>query len=340
MSNSYRLVRFAAVAVLSLASLPALPQHATDAAAPPHGNPAELTFAVVEGTTIPAAQYNAALTEQIRQKFYHGKPPEAEVDKVRRDVGQRLINEILFEHEAKKLGIAPDSEKVDAEIAKYEARYSDSPVWKERRETVLPALRAKLERDSLRDRIEAHVKNLPEPDEAEVRAYYDKHPDKFTEPEQVHLAMILLKVDPSSPTSVWQLAEDEARKIIDRIAKGESFEDLAALHSGDPSADQGGDLGYIHRGMVPEALHLELDSLKDGDISNPIRLLEGFAVFKLLDRKPSVHHSFERVQERATGLLARERSEEAWTNYLENLSKNYRVEINTQAFPVFADVTG
>ncbi|MCB1896124.1 MAG: peptidyl-prolyl cis-trans isomerase [Rhodocyclaceae bacterium] len=340
MSYSHRFARFAAAAALSVAAIPALSQHPADAAAPPHAIAAEQTFAVVEGTTIPAAQYNAALTEQIRQKFYHGKPPEAEVDEVRRDVGRRLINEILFEHEAKKFGIAPDTEKVDAEIAKYEARYSDSPVWKERRETVLPALRAKLERDSLRERLEAHVKSLPEPTEAEVRAFYEKHPDKFTEPEQVRLGMILLRVDPSSPTSVWQLAEEEAQKIIDRIAKGESFEDLAALHSGDPSADQGGDLGYIHRGMVPEALHLELDSLKNGDISKPIRILEGFAVFKLLDRKPAVHHTFERVQERATGLLARERSEEAWTRYLENLSKRYQVEINTKAFPVFADVTG
>ncbi|MCB1906816.1 MAG: peptidyl-prolyl cis-trans isomerase [Rhodocyclaceae bacterium] len=337
---SHRLARFAVSAAISLAALPVLAQQGQDAPAPPHGQAAVATFAVVEGVTIPADLYNAALAEQIRQKFYHGKPPEAEIDKVRREVGRRLINDILLEHEARKFGITPDSEMVDAEIAKYDARYSDSPVWKERRESALPALRAKLERDSLRERIEAHVRKIPEPTEAELRAYYEAHPDKFTEPEQDHLAMILLKVDPSSPTSVWTLAEQEAGKLVDRIAAGEPFEDLAALHSGDPSADQGGDLGYIHRGMVPEALHLELDSLANGDISKPIRILEGIAVFKLLDRKPSVHHTFEHVRERASGLLGREREDEAWSSYLENLSKHYKVEINTDAFPVFADVAG
>ena len=341
--TSHLFARLALSAFLVLAVTQTSAQVRVDKVAPPsaaHAGTTDTTFAVVEGVTIPAAQYTAALNEQIRQKFYHGKPPEAEVDEVRREVGRQLINDILMEHEAKKFGIAPDTEKVDADIARYEARYSDSPVWQERRESVLPALRAKLERDSLRERVEARVKQLPDPTEAELRAYYEANPEKFTEPEQVRLGMILLRVDPSSATSVWKLAEEEAQKLVDRIGEGERFEALAELHSADPSADEGGDLGYIHRGMVPEALHQQLDSLEIGDVSKPIRILEGIAVFQLLGRKEAIHHSFERVRERATGLLARERAEVAWKSYLENLSQGYDVEINTDAFPFFDDVKG
>jgi len=332
--------RLALIALSTACLLAAMPLRAQTAEAPHTGAEQEQYFAMVEGEKISAAEYIGALREQIRQKFYHGKPPEAEVDKVRRAVGMNLINEVLMQKEAKKLGIEPDHDKVAKEIDKYEKRYSDSAVWKERREKVLPELKAKLERDSLRDRIEAHVKELPEPTEAEARAYYEKHSDKFTEPEQVRLGMILLKVDPSSPTEVWELAKQEAAKLVERLGKGEKFEDLAQLHSADPSADQGGDIGYLHRGMVPEGLHQKIDTLKPGDITEPIRILEGIAVFKLLDRKKAVHHTFERVRERASDLFARERADEAWTKYQENLSKRYKVQINTEAFPVFADTAG
>ncbi len=329
------LIALSSACLLAAAPLPAQKSDATHA-----GAAQEPYFALVEGETIGAAQYVGALREQIRQKFYHGKPPEAEVNEVRRAVGMKLINDVLMRKEAQKLGIEPDHDEVAKEIEKYEKRYSDSPVWKERREAVLPELKAKLESDSLRDRIEAHVKALPEPTEAEAHAYYDEHPDKFTEPEQVRLGMILLKVDPSSSTEVWKLAKEEAAKLVERLGKGEKFEELAQLHSGDPSADEGGDLGYIHRGMVPEGLHQKIDTLAPGDISEPIRILEGVAVFKLLDRKKAVHHTFERVRERAGELFARERADEAWTNYQENLSKRYKVQINTEAFPVFADTAG
>jgi len=332
--------RLAQIALSTACLSAAMPLPAQTAEAPHAEAQQAQFFAVVEGETISAADYVGALREQIRQKFYHGKPPEAEVDKVRRAVGMKLINEVLLQKEAKKLGIEADHDKVAKEIEKYEKRYSDSPVWKERRETVLPNLKAKLERDSLRERVEAHVKDLPEPTEAEARAYYEEHPDKFTEPEQVRLGMILLKVDPSSPTDVWKIAQQEAAKLVERIGNGEKFEDLALLHSSDPSAEQGGDIGYIHRGMVPEGLHQKIDSLELGDVSEPIRILEGIGVFKLIDRKKAQHHTFERVRERAADLYARERAEETWTEYLENLSKRYKVEINTEAFPVFADAAG
>lgn len=334
-----RLALITAATCLGIACATSFAQTADPAPAATPGNDKRVdNFAVVEGTAIPAAQYGAALNEQIRKKFYHGKPPEAEIDKVRREVGLRLINDILLKREADKLGLTPDTAKVDAEIAKYEKRYSDSSVWKERRETVLPALRQKLELDTLKEKVEAHVKTLPEPGEAEVRAYYEKHPDKFTEPEQVRLAMILLAVDPSSHISVWDLADQEAQKLLDRVTAGEKFEDLAQLHSGDPSADEGGDLGYLHRGMLPEAITQTLDELKLGDVSKPVRILEGVAIFKLIDRKETVHHAFERVRVRASELYSRERAEQTWQEYLDNLSKRYKVEIDTETFPAFADL--
>lgn len=304
---------------------------------PSHGAEVPARFAIVEGVEISGAQYLAALNDAIRNKFYHGQPPEAEITRVRRSVGFKLINDILLEREAKKVGVKPDASAVDEQIAAYEARYKDSPVWQERRSTVLPELKAKLTRDSIRSRMEEHIRKIPAPSKAEVKKYYEANPDKFTEPEQDHLAMILLKVDPSSTSAVWQAAMDEGNKLVERVKAGAKFAELAVLHSSDESAERGGDLGYIHRGMVPEGLHAKLDDLKIGDVSDPIRILEGVAVFQLLGRKEPKHHPLERVYDRASELLMREKADEAWQTYLDKLPSRYSVEINVDGFPAFKD---
>ncbi|MCB1888259.1 MAG: peptidylprolyl isomerase [Rhodocyclaceae bacterium] len=323
-----------------LLSPPVAAQLAPHPAATPAPNAPAPVFARVEGVEISGADYAVALNEAVRQKFYHGRPPEAEVNAVRRQVGYRMINDILFEREAKKLGIQPDTAAVDKQLAEYEARYKDSESWKARRESVLPGLRAKLERDSLRDRLEAHVKTLPEPTRDEVAGYYEANPDKFTEPEQVHLSMILLKVDPSSSSEIWKLAMEEGEKLVSKVKDGEDFAELAVLHSADISAERGGDLGYIHRGMIPEGLSEQLDDLPDGAVSKPTRILEGIATFKIHGRKKAVHHSLERVYQRASELYARDRAERTWAEYLETLPTRYAVEINTEAFPYFEEVKG
>ena len=54
------------------------------------------------------------------------------------------------------------------------------------------------------------MRKVPEPTEAQARAYYDAHKDLFVEPEKLRLSVILLKVDPSAPKAAWDKARDEA----------------------------------------------------------------------------------------------------------------------------------
>lgn len=293
-------------------------------------------FATVSGKVISAMEYENAVNAAARQKFYHGKPPEAEVDALFREVGDKLIERILLADEAARRRIKPDAKKIDEAIAGYEARYKDSAQWKQNRERLLPGLREKLEQQDVIEQLEASVRKPEKPGQAEVRAYYDSHPDLFTEPEKLHLAVILLKVDPSSPKLVWDKAEEEARQIAARLKKGANFGELAKLHSGDTSAEKGGDLGYLHRGMLPEALQDKIDDLKPDSLSEPVRVLEGVGLFRMIDRKPAQKRGFNDVSERAADLLVRERSEAAWKNFTAGLRKQARVEIDTKRYPKLA----
>jgi len=278
-------------------------------------------FARVGEVVITQSAYDQAFASAARSKFYHGKPPEQEVARLQREVGDSLVNEVLLLAEAKRRGIVPDEAEVTKQLDTYEARYKNSPMWQTNKGTLLPPLKKKLEDQSVLGQLEASVRKLPKPAEGQVAAYYEQHKEKFTEPEQVKLSMILLKVEPSSPSATWLAAMDEGAAIAKRLRSGADFAALARLHSGDASAEKGGDMGYLHRGMLPDAAHVAVDNLKPGEVSDAVRLLEGAAVFRLDDRKLPKLNPLSAVRERAQDLLLRDMADQAWAAFLAELRR-------------------
>lgn len=278
-------------------------------------------FARVGEVSISQQAYDQAYAVAARNKFYHGKPPEQEVARLQREVGVALVNDVLLLKEARRRRLQPDQAAIAREIEGYEARYKGSPMWQANKATMLPPLQRKLEEHSVLDRLQAEVRKVPEPSERQVEAYYAKHPEKFTEPEQVRLSVIMLKVDPSSPQAKWNGALDEGAAIARRLRQGADFAALAHLHSGDSSAEKGGDMGYLHRGMLPEPAQVAIDKLAPGAVSEPVALLEGVAVFRLADRKAAKLNPLAVVRQRAADLLKRDLSEQAWTDLLARLRR-------------------
>jgi len=286
-------------------------------------------FAVVGDTVISQQDYQNAFAAGMRKKFYHGKPPQDEVARFQREVGDKLVNDTLLAAEAKRRGIAPDQTQIDKVVAGYDRQYGGSERWKAQREAMLARVVPHLERQSMLERLEQAVRDVRPSTEAEARAYYEAHKDKFTEPEQVRLSVILLKVDPSSPKSVWDAARDEADKLRARILRGADFAELARMHSGDGSADKGGDLGYVHRGMLPRALEQNLiDTLKPGEVSQPATILEGVALVRVEDRKPAQLRAYAEVRNRAAELAQRERGEAAWQQLIAELRSRTEIRVD------------
>lgn len=290
-------------------------------------------FAKVGDTVISHDEYNAALSAATRSKFYHGKVPEGGLALLQREVGDQLVSRVLLLREAKRRGLQPDQESVRKTLDGYERRYADSEQWKQNREQALPVLRNKLEEDSLLERLEKTVRATPAPSPKQVAAYYAAHPDKFTEPERLHLKVILLPVEPSSPKETWEKAEQDAQEILKQLREGADFSELARQRSGDAeSAQQGGDLGYQHSGMLTGEVVAALAELKPGDLSPPVRVLQGYTVFRLIDRKLPRLVSFEASKERAQQLLQREQSEAAWAALAVRLKKKTPVIIDQSRY--------
>ncbi|MEO5660030.1 MAG: peptidylprolyl isomerase [Polaromonas sp.] len=289
-------------------------------------------FAKVGDTVITRKEYDEAFGTASRGKFYHGKPPENEIAILQREVGDKLVARVLLLREAKRRGLHPEGAEVQKTVQSYEKRYANSEQWKKSRAQVLPGLTARLEEENLLSQLENATRASAKADMKDAKAYFLKHPEKFTEPEKLRVSAILLKVDPSSPKETWIKADDEAKILVKRLRGGADFAELARLHSADPSAKQGGDMGYLHAGMLPDGTQAILAKLKPGELTDTVRLLEGVAVFRMVDRKPAQSHGFEEVKVRAQELAQRDQSEAVWNGFIAELKKKSPAQIDQSGF--------
>jgi parvulin-like peptidyl-prolyl isomerase len=286
------------------------------------------TFAVVDGTVIQAGDFQRALQVAVRNKYYHAKPPEGDLVRLKREIGDQVVNRVLLLQEATRRGITPDSARIDAEVAGYDARYGASPTWQSSRAKMLAVVRPQLEADSRLERLSAQVRAVAEPTPAQLAAYYNSHRDLFVEPERLKLSVILLKVEPSSPQRVWDAAHAEAVSVHRRLLAGADFGDLARLHSSDRSATVGGALEYTHRGMLPEAVHALVDALTPGAIGAPVQLLEGVAILRLDDRRPALQRRLDEVQTRCAELWKRDTAQAQWQALIDSLRQRAAIRID------------
>lgn len=293
---------------------------------------AEPVFATVGTTAIPREDYEAAVAAAVRGRFYHGRAPEADVAKLRRDVGERMIDEVVLLREAGRRGIAPDAAAVQRRLDALEARYGHQKDWASVREQILQRARARAEDESTLARLEAAVRQVAAPTDADVEDYYRRHAEKFTEPEQIRVSLVLLKIDPSSPRATWEAAKVESGALVESLRGGADFAALARARSGDASAAKGGDLGYLHRGMLPDDAQKALDAATPGAIVGPVVLLEGVAVFRLDERKAARLQSLDASRARARDLLQRERSELAWTELIAQLRRDHPAVVDESVY--------
>ncbi len=149
----------------------------------------------------------------------------------------------------------------------------------------------------------AYQKSITVSDD-EIQSYYEKNSQLFLTNEKVQIEYIDLNMDTlaaqqdvsdkmikqhyeSLPENYMANDDAAAKKKLEslrkQILRGASFADLAKKHSQDKgSAKQGGDLGYLTRG-VEEQFDKVVFALKKGDVSKIIKSKMGFQLIQLDD---------------------------------------------------------
>ncbi|EWY39970.1 peptidylprolyl isomerase [Skermanella stibiiresistens SB22] len=95
-------------------------------------------------------------------------------------------------------------------------------------------------------------------------------------------AEIFLAVDtPDREDEIKRLAD----RLVEQIGQGASFPAVARQFSQSAGASNGGDLGWVQQGQLPDELDTVLRELRPGQASRPIRSLTGYHILLLRDQR-------------------------------------------------------
>ena len=132
--------------------------------------------------------------------------------------------------------------------------------------------------------------------EAELKQFYDEQKDQFGVGEERRMRHILIETDKvKDPTGDKGLVR--AQELLERVKKGESFEELAKKNSEDPgSASSGGDLGFLSRDQMDKAFTEAAFALSKGEVSAPVKTSYGYHLIKVDDIRVGSQKSFEQVR--------------------------------------------
>ena len=148
------------------------------------------------------------------------------------------------------------------------------------------------------------------PTDAELRAEYDAYVAAAPKSEY-HARHILVATEPF------------AEKIIQRLGRGEKFEDLAKVESMDPSKSNGGDLSWIRPESVPPEFMKALESLKPGEYTKaPVQTTFGWHIVQLVEARPLTPQSYEQRKPRIQQDLERKK----FKDYLDDLMRTAQVK--------------
>ncbi len=134
-------------------------------------------------------------------------------------------------------------------------------------------------------------------DDEELHKRYEMEKQRFVQPEQRLASHILIDV-PANATPEQQKAALAQAQAIAAKANASDFAALAQKDSADAgSRRQGGDLGWLEKGVTTPAFDTALFSLKKGEISQPILSTDGYHIIWLRDIRAGESKPFAEVRE-------------------------------------------
>jgi len=166
--------------------------------------------------------------------------------------------------------------------------------------------------------------------EAEAKAYYQGHKERFRQPELASVRHILVTVKQGEGQPGLSDAEAKARiaKIQAELKKGAKFEALAKKYSDDPGSKDNGGL-YADAdpsGWVPE-FGAAARTQPVGKVGAPVKTTYGYHLVKVEGRKPARDLPFEEAKAVAEKAAQQERQVAVWNELMDGLRKEIPFEL-------------
>jgi peptidyl-prolyl cis-trans isomerase C len=252
----------------------------------------------VNGEAVTEEEFDVAfkqLPQEVQQQFANEQGKQA--------LAERIVRLKILEQEGRKKGVDGDA-KVAAQVAV------------SRTNAIADAMFAKLQTPAK---------------PAEVQKFYEENRAKL---ESVALSHILIafqggEAPPRDGVPLTQeQALQKARQIHQRLQQGADFAQVAKQFSDDTgSAERGGSLGDVARGMLPPELDKIVFELPVGQVSNPVTSRYGIHIFKVTKKQGEPN-------EQVRGMIAQRVAQQDAMQKIEELRKTAKVDFDPKFFPL------
>jgi peptidyl-prolyl cis-trans isomerase SurA len=262
--------------------------------------PNQNVWAVVNGA--PVLRSEVEKYYQSRTQSQGVPPSRDEALTLQLNILDQLINnEILFQ-KAQALNLVATDAEVEDKFKESKSAFTEDEFQKKLQENGLTVDDLKLEirrQLSIEKLLNREIVSKITITDSDVSDFYNKNRAQFDVAEpQYHVAQIV--VTPHADPGIHNRKNDDAttpdqakRKVEmleSRLASGADFAQLAMDYSEDANGSNGGDLGFIPQPSLNQtdpALKAGVLSLKDGQVSKPILLKDGYHILKLIASEPA-----------------------------------------------------
>lgn len=263
-------------------------------------------------------------------------PAGPERDRARGEALRRAFDQVvsdkLFAEKAKELEIEVTEKQVDDAIegVKKQNGFTDAQL-----ESALASegysmadyrarIRRELQNFSL---LQYKVAGKIKTSEEDLRNYYQSHPQEFEGEDEVRVRHIFIPFAEGGGAQAEAQARAEGQRVLQRLKTGEDFGAVAKAVSRGPSADDGGELGWLKRGTIHRTLEDAAFALKTGEISGLVEAGPGIHILKVEERRRGGGKSFEQAREEIRQRLGEEQAENYRQQYVAELRRDALIDV-------------
>lgn len=284
----------------------------------------------------------APITAQRLERFFEDRLAEkgravasirspAAYAALRREALDRLVDAEVLWQEAQRAGLLATRAEVEAALAEVRAGFTRPGAFERRlerggfdEETYREHLRRQV---SIRKLVQRDVVAKVTVSDAEIRAHYEAHPERFSAPEQVRARHILARVAPGAGEDERGKARARIEAAEVRLREGAPFAEVARELSEDGTAADGGDLGFFGRGQMVPAFEAAAFALAPGERSGVVETQFGLHLIAVEARRGGERIPEAEVRGSIRELLSAEKAEAALTERIRALRGQARIEL-------------
>lgn len=279
-------------------------------------------IAEVNGTGISYQQWQKAFTSFVSR--YDSQTLSAISDELlaslKNNITEQLVNSTLLYQYAEKQNINVTAADLDREVEEIKSSFSSEQEFNDalrKNNLTLNQLKDNLKRQIRIDKAVQNEYDKINISDEEIVQYYEENKSAFFQPEKRQISHILVE------------DEEEAELLRNQLNEGLiEFEQTAKDKSICPSAEQGGDLGYIMRGqMVPEFEEVAF-SLEKGQLSNVVKTEYGYHILQCGDIQEEKQLTLDEARDSIKSILAYQKQNESIQSLLAQLKENADIKIH------------